>query len=204
MSLKAALPDPADRAVRPADPGPRRLNAHSCLRFRHWRLYGERGLAGERSAVWVWDETVTIEYVAETLAEYPVAFEADRRQLREVGAPASTQPDTPRTSRSSPIWKRSSGSRRNGWRPTGRVASGNASAALRSGAGGVGELSAPVPVTTSAPQNLPYARGRRAMRDGVRCLVHPKLRRRRERGRSVGPSSEGLRADRRRRAPSPG
>lgn len=49
---------------------------------------------------------MTIEYAAETLAEYPVAFEADGRQVREVGAPASTQPDMPRPSRSSPIWKR--------------------------------------------------------------------------------------------------
>ena len=57
------------------------------MRFRHWRLYGERGLAGERVAVWVWDETVTIEYAAETLAQYPVAFEADGRRLREVGEP---------------------------------------------------------------------------------------------------------------------
>lgn len=26
------------------------LNAHGCVRFRHWRLYGERGIAGERAA----------------------------------------------------------------------------------------------------------------------------------------------------------
>jgi hypothetical protein len=57
------------------------------VRFRHWRLYGERGLAGDRVAVWVWDETVTIECAAETLAQYPVALEADGRRLREVGAP---------------------------------------------------------------------------------------------------------------------
>jgi Integrase core domain len=80
----------------------RRLNAHGYVRFRHWRLYGERGLAGERVAVWVWDETVTVEYAAETLAQYPVAFEADGRHLREVGEPrfyatdhASPQPFLP-------------------------------------------------------------------------------------------------------------
>ena len=39
-----------------------RLRAHARaqraaarVRFRHWRLYGERGLAGERAAVWVWE-----------------------------------------------------------------------------------------------------------------------------------------------------
>ena len=57
------------------------------MRFRHWRLYGERGLAGERVAVWAWDGSVTVEHAAETLAQYPVAFEADRRRIREVGEP---------------------------------------------------------------------------------------------------------------------
>jgi transposase len=65
----------------------RRLNAHGCVRFRHWRLYGERGLAGARAAVWVWDETLTIEHAAETLAQYCVTVEADGRRLREVADP---------------------------------------------------------------------------------------------------------------------
>jgi hypothetical protein len=65
----------------------RRLNAHGCVRFRHWRLYGERGLAGERAAVWVWDATLTIEHAAETLAQYRVAVEADGRRLREAADP---------------------------------------------------------------------------------------------------------------------
>ncbi|MEA2598748.1 MAG: putative transposase [Thermomicrobiales bacterium] len=78
------------------------LNAAGAVRFRHWRLYGERGLAGERVAVWVWDETLTIEYAAETLAQYPVTVEANGRHLREVGDPrlfatahASPQPFLP-------------------------------------------------------------------------------------------------------------
>ena len=60
------------------------LNPGGYLRFRHWRLYGERGLAGERAAVWVCGETVTVEYAAESLAQYQVTFEADGRRLREV------------------------------------------------------------------------------------------------------------------------
>ena len=60
------------------------LNARGCVRFRHWRLYGERGLAGTRVAVWVWDETLTIEHAAEVLAQYRVAVEPDGRRLREV------------------------------------------------------------------------------------------------------------------------
>jgi putative transposase len=61
------------------------LNAAGSLRFRHWRLYGERGLAGERAAVWVAGEILTIEYRAEALVQYQVAFEADGRSVREVG-----------------------------------------------------------------------------------------------------------------------
>ena len=78
------------------------LNAGGSLRFRHWRLYGERGLAGARAAVWVWDETVTVEYATETLAQYRVATEAGGRGLKEVDEPrlyatghASPQPFLP-------------------------------------------------------------------------------------------------------------
>jgi hypothetical protein len=45
-----------------------RLYAGGSVRFRHWRLYGERGLAGARATVWVDEETLTIEYATEALA----------------------------------------------------------------------------------------------------------------------------------------
>jgi hypothetical protein len=60
------------------------LDAAGSVRFRHWRLYGERGLAGEPVAVWVWGEDLTVEYATDTLAQYRVTFEADGRRLREV------------------------------------------------------------------------------------------------------------------------
>jgi hypothetical protein len=63
------------------------LNAGGYLRFRHWRLYGERGLAGERAGVWVDGETLTIEYAADTLAQYRVTTEADGRRLKGVDEP---------------------------------------------------------------------------------------------------------------------
>lgn len=65
----------------------RLLTAAGSLRFRHWRLYAERGLAGERAAVWVNGETLTIEYETETLVQYRVALGADGRHLREVSEP---------------------------------------------------------------------------------------------------------------------
>ena len=50
----------------------------------------------------MWDESLTIEYAAETLAQYPVTVEADGRRLRDVGEPrlyatghASPQPFLP-------------------------------------------------------------------------------------------------------------
>ena len=50
----------------------------------------------------MWDETLTLEYAAETLAQYPIAEEGDGRHLRAVGEPrlyttshASLQPFLP-------------------------------------------------------------------------------------------------------------
>lgn len=54
---------------------------------RHWRLYGERGLAGKQAAAWVHDATLTVEYAAETLAQSRVVLEEDGRHLREVAEP---------------------------------------------------------------------------------------------------------------------
>jgi len=65
----------------------RRVNAAGSVRFRHWRLYAERGLAGKRAAVWVHGETLTVEHESETLAQYRVALESDGRRLRDVDEP---------------------------------------------------------------------------------------------------------------------
>ena len=85
--VQGAWCDPADldrlfrlRAIRS-------ITAGGSIRFRHWRLYAERGLAGARAAVWVHGETLTMEYGTETLAQYWVAFEADGHRLREVAEP---------------------------------------------------------------------------------------------------------------------
>jgi transposase len=63
------------------------LDANGSVRFRHWRLYGERALAGERAAVWMAGETLTIESRAEALIQYRVSLEPDGRRLREVAEP---------------------------------------------------------------------------------------------------------------------
>jgi putative transposase len=59
----------------------RSLTVHGTVRFRHWRLYGER------VAVWLWNETLTIEYETAALAQYRVALETDGYRLQEVTDP---------------------------------------------------------------------------------------------------------------------
>jgi transposase len=63
------------------------LNEHGSLRFRHWRLYGERGLAGKPAAVWLCGETLTIEYATEALAQYRVSLEEDEQRIRNASDP---------------------------------------------------------------------------------------------------------------------
>ena len=102
MSWRGVWCDPADLDRLFRLRATRRIDAAGCVRFHHWRLYGERGLTGERAAVWVWDEELTVEYASDTLAQYRVTYEADGHHLREVGEPrlyatghASPQPFLP-------------------------------------------------------------------------------------------------------------
>jgi transposase len=64
----------------------RRLDRTGYVRFRHWRLYGERGLPKHGALVWLSEETLTLGYGDEPLAYYAVAV--DRRgQLTAVTEP---------------------------------------------------------------------------------------------------------------------
>ena len=65
----------------------RSITASGSIRFRHWRLYAERGLVGARAAVWVSGEALTLEYETETLAQYRVALAANGRGLQAVNEP---------------------------------------------------------------------------------------------------------------------
>ena len=62
----------------------RRLGRTGYLRFRHWRLYGEHGLAGEAVAVWLYGEQLTVAFADEALAQYQVSYQPDRRQLSAI------------------------------------------------------------------------------------------------------------------------
>jgi hypothetical protein len=62
----------------------RRVDKLGYVRFRHWRIYGEHGLARRQAAVWLYGETLLLEFSDEPLAQYSVAYELDHRHLREV------------------------------------------------------------------------------------------------------------------------
>jgi transposase len=62
----------------------RRVDQQGYVRFRNWRLYGERGLAGEPASIWVTDEDVTIQAADDPLATYAVKYQRDRRHFRQV------------------------------------------------------------------------------------------------------------------------
>lgn len=85
----------------------RHLDRAGYLRFRHWRLYGERGLMRRPATVWLYGETLTIEFADEPLAQYPVVYQPDRRHLRDVRAPRLF--DTRHRSPQLPLWTPSEG-----------------------------------------------------------------------------------------------
>ena len=65
------------RAARVFDPG-------GYLRYKRWRVYGDRGLAGQRGAVWLFGEVLTVAYAEEPLAQYRVTYRPATRQLAAV------------------------------------------------------------------------------------------------------------------------
>lgn len=50
-------------------------------RFRHWRLYGEQGLANTSVAVWLFGEYLTVEVADEPLAQYHVHYAPDQHHM---------------------------------------------------------------------------------------------------------------------------
>lgn len=81
----------------------RKLNQAGYVRFRHWRLYGERGLAGEAVAVWLYGEHLTIAFADEPLAQYGVSYQPDQRHLATVTD--ERRFETPYRSPQQPLWE---------------------------------------------------------------------------------------------------
>ena len=72
------------------------------IRFRHWRLYGERGLTGDRVAVWRYAEHLTLVFRDEPLAQYRVAYQPATRRLTTVTEERLFE--TPHRSPPPPLW----------------------------------------------------------------------------------------------------
>jgi hypothetical protein len=66
---------------------PRCFDQNGYVRFRHWRVYGERGLAGRHGAAWLFGEVLSLTYKDELLAQYQVAYSPDGRHLQVVREP---------------------------------------------------------------------------------------------------------------------
>jgi len=60
---------------------------HGYVRFKHWRLYGERGLAGEDVSVWVYEGNLKVEYQATALSLYELSIEKKTGDITEVKNP---------------------------------------------------------------------------------------------------------------------
>lgn len=61
---------------------PRRVDRSGYVRFRRWRLYGERGLARKTVAVWLTNDRLVTTYTDEPLAQFGVTYDRDPRHLR--------------------------------------------------------------------------------------------------------------------------
>ena len=62
----------------------RKFNKLGYVRFRHWQIYGEYGLAHRSAAIWLYQETLTVEFNAQPLSEYNFEYADDQRKLKTI------------------------------------------------------------------------------------------------------------------------
>jgi hypothetical protein len=65
----------------------RTLDSFGYARFRHWRIYGEEGLARREAALWLGSESLTLEYAGEPLSCYQVEYELGSSRLVAIRQP---------------------------------------------------------------------------------------------------------------------
>jgi hypothetical protein len=59
----------------------RRLDVLGYARLKHWRVYGEEGLARCQVALWLGDGSLVVEYGGDTLSRYAVSFAPGETKL---------------------------------------------------------------------------------------------------------------------------
>src|SRR6266567_829419 len=62
----------------------RQIDRHGYVRFKHWKFFGENGLAGEEVSVWIYEDTLKVEHQATTLSLYSVRLSPDQQQITSV------------------------------------------------------------------------------------------------------------------------
>ena len=65
----------------------RRVDWAGYMRFRHWRIYAEEGIAGAIVALWLYDESLTVVCGDEALAAYTVAYQPDATHFTRITNP---------------------------------------------------------------------------------------------------------------------
>jgi hypothetical protein len=60
------------------------LDARGYARFRHWKVYGERGLAGQGVGLWLYGPQLTVEHRDEPLAQFQIAYAPGKRLFKTV------------------------------------------------------------------------------------------------------------------------
>lgn len=144
----------------------RTLDVHGHARFRHWKIYGERGLAGCQVGLWLYDPQLTIEHWEEPLTQYRVTHAPGKRQLKAVTIHRLFETPFRSPQPGSSPWTMHSGERPGACRPT---------------SPGVSRIPAPPPNSHSSPtaRSKP-SRGRprhadRAPSRGARIPYHSPL-----------------------------
>jgi len=62
----------------------RQIDRHGYVRFKHWKFFGENGLAGEEVSVWIYEDTLKVEHQATTLSLYSIRLAPDRASIASV------------------------------------------------------------------------------------------------------------------------
>lgn len=81
----------------------RTLTKAGYARFRNFLLYGEQGLAGNKTLVNIFQDTLTLEYGEYPLSRYSVEWQPDDRHLLRVGNPRLY--DHPYQNPQQPLWE---------------------------------------------------------------------------------------------------
>lgn len=81
----------------------RMIDRAGYIRFRHWRIYGEYGLARRTAVVWLYGEPLTVSFEETALADYRVSYQPDLKHLRTVDEPKLFM--TPHRAPQLPLWE---------------------------------------------------------------------------------------------------